>query len=74
MKYELPLYIGSFTTVSTVVNEPTYDGFSYSFLILKISTTNRKGEKRLLLLAHAYTRFSSGVKTEQAEVLPLYVG
>jgi len=28
----------------------------------------------LLLLAHTDTRFTSGVKTEQPEVVPLYIG
>jgi len=28
----------------------------------------------LLLLAHADTRFTSAVKTEQSEVVPLYIG
>ena len=33
-----------------------------------------KKKTRLLLLAHADIRFTSAVKTEQPEVVPLYIG
>ena len=48
----------------TVVNEPIYDSISY--LILIVIDNELKRWKRLLLLVHADTRFSSPVKDIKA--------
>ena len=57
-----PLLMSQYTTVTQF--------FFYSNMINK----ELKGLKRLLLLAHVDTPFTSAVKTEQPEVVPLYIG
>ena len=53
--------------LQTVVNEPIYDGISFNMI--------NNDLKRLLLLAHADTRFTSAIKMiEQSEIVPLYIG
>ena len=57
-----PLLMSQYTTVTQKL--------FYSNMI----NNELKGLKRLLLLAHAATPFTFAVKTEQPEVVPLYIG